>query len=539
MWPRCADVGGMPHHGSSAATSSSGEGFALIYARWLDVVALFVVIAAFGWWSQSVSASDGLLAVGLAIATYIAARFEVEIVPGVLLTGEFVPIVTAAFVAPALAPILGLVVALLSYPSRRSRLLNTSAIVTSGAAASCLAIAVTSAGIPPLLGPMIVLPILTLICGVLVGLFVVPMGYVKGGLLLQTVASGAGASCIILAPLLAGILYAHERFGDPALIVILLPLAIAQYFLNMYKRKVELTEELLQSNQTLAKTNLQLAMAMVRALDARDAYTAGHSAAVAVYTRDIALEAGHGSDTARKAHLAGLLHDIGKIGVPGSVLNKRERLTDEEFELMKEHARIGADILGEVDSYSEISIIVRHHHERIDGRGYPDGIAGEMIPAISRMIGVADTYSAMTTDRPYRKGLDPEIAIGEIAKNRGTQLDELYVDAFLRILERSDDAYRRGKQADFEVEIAKHQALGDFEAKVLEEAADHTAADDDLLPVVPLPAREDEQPAAVSSTDSTNENGEPARIRTIGQTTKPIGMEEPAVDPDELDKDAA
>ena len=231
---------------------------------------------------------------------------------------------------------------------------------------------------------------------------------------------------------------------------------------------MQLTDDLKVSAETLARANLQFAAAMVRALDARDAYTAGHSAAVAVYTRDIAREVGHDAETVRQAHLAGLLHDIGKIGVPGRVLNKTAPLDDEEYEMMKEHAAIGANILAEVDSYGEISTLVRHHHERIDGRGYPDKIGGDFIPAISRMISVADTYSAMTTDRPYREGMPTPKAMSILEECRGTQLDDLYAEAFLRILARETEAYQRGKLTDFEVEVAKHQALGTYELEVIE-----------------------------------------------------------------------
>jgi HD-GYP domain-containing protein (c-di-GMP phosphodiesterase class II) len=178
------------------------------------------------------------------------------------------------------------------------------------------------------------------------------------------------------------------------------------------------------------------------------------------------------------AHLAGLLHDIGKIGVPGRVLNKTAPLDDEEYELMKSHAAMGAEILGEVDLYSDIAILVRYHHERIDGKGYPDKIAGDAIPAISRMISVADTYSAMTTDRPYREGMPTEKAMSILRDCRGTQLDADFTDAFLRILIVADEAYQRGKQTEFEVEVAKHQALSEVEAEAIRVAA----------PAVPKPA---------------------------------------------------
>lgn len=277
------------------------------------------------------------------------------------------------------------------------------------------------------------------------------------------------ASSITVLPLIVAIAAAYFHYGFWVLPLVLIPLTLVQYFHGLYHKKATLTVELAEVNEVLAKTNLQFAAAMIRALDARDAYTAGHSAAVAVYTRDIARESGCDEKTIRLAHLAGLLHDIGKIGVAGSILNKTDRLTDEEFELMKDHAAIGAGILSEVDSYGEISMLVRHHHERIDGKGYPDQIGGDFIPAISRMISVADTYSAMTTDRPYRQGMPTPKAMAILGEASGSgQLDEMYTAVFLRILRRADDAYLRGKQTSFEVEVAKHEALGDFEQQVLD-----------------------------------------------------------------------
>jgi putative nucleotidyltransferase with HDIG domain len=288
---------------------------------------------------------------------------------------------------------------------------------------------------------------------------------------LRTVLATVIATALFAFPIVAGVITAHAHAGFWTLPLILIPLTLVQYFHGLYRKKVVLTEELATNNMILAKSNIQFAAAMVRALDARDAYTAGHSAAVAVYTRDIVRAMGMDEDTCTKAHLAGLLHDIGKIGVPGRVLNKQSRLDDEEFELMKQHAAMGADILGEVDAYSELSTIVRHHHERLDGFGYPDKLAGEAIPAISRVISVADTYSAMTTDRPYRDGLNPEIAMLELSENKGSQLDPNFVDAFLFILLDADDNYRRGKLSSFETEVAKHEALGGVERNVLRKVA--------------------------------------------------------------------
>jgi putative nucleotidyltransferase with HDIG domain len=300
------------------------------------------------------------------------------------------------------------------------------------------------------------------------------------------------ATTVVAVPLVGLVGVAVESVGVIALPMTLVPIAVLQYFHGLYQRKVQLTDELADKAEILARTNLQFAAAMVRALDTRDAYTAGHSAAVAVYTRDIAREMGFDDETIRMAHLSGLLHDIGKIGVPGRVLNKTAPLDDEEYELMKSHAAMGADILGEVDLYADIAILVRYHHERIDGRGYPEGIGGEAIPAISRMISVADTYSAMTTDRPYRDGMPTEKAMSILRECRGTQLDSDFTDAFLRILIVADEAYQRGKQTDFEVEVAKHQAMSQVEAETVRLNDPHPHPAGPVEPDVPmLPAAVD------------------------------------------------
>jgi putative nucleotidyltransferase with HDIG domain len=300
------------------------------------------------------------------------------------------------------------------------------------------------------------------------------------------------ASTVVTIPIVALAAWLITQFGPVACAMMFIPLTATQYFHGLYQRKVQLTDELADKAEILARTNLQFAAAMVRALDTRDAYTAGHSAAVAVYTRDIAREMGFDDETIRMAHLSGLLHDIGKIGVPGRVLNKTAPLDDEEYELMKSHAAMGADILGEVDLYADIAILVRYHHERIDGRGYPEGIGGEAIPAISRMISVADTYSAMTTDRPYRDGMPTEKAMSILRECRGTQLDSDFTDAFLRILIVADEAYQRGKQTDFEVEVAKHQAMSQVEAETVRLNDPHPHPAGPVEPDVPmLPAAVD------------------------------------------------
>src|SRR6476646_11702108 len=166
-----------------------------------------------------------------------------------------------------------------------------------------------------------------------------------------------------------------------------------------------LTDDLALVNLRLERANLSFATARVATLDARDRYTAGHSAAVAIYSRDIAVRMGLGANEQNLVHLCGLVHDIGKVGLPAGLLEKAGALTLDERRLMEEHSAIGERILSKVEDYAEIARIVRHHHERVDGLGYPDGLDGEEIPLLAKIISVADAYDAMTSDRPYRDAM--------------------------------------------------------------------------------------------------------------------------------------
>src|SRR5665811_127779 len=153
--------------------------------------------------------------------------------------------------------------------------------------------------------------------------------------------------------------------------------------------------------------NIGFAGAMIMLLDSKDHYTASHSAGVAMYCRDMARMMGMSEDKQRVAHMAGLLHDLGKVGTPDAVLRKEGELTAKEWEQIKEHPTTAADVLSQMATHAEIADIIRHHQEHFDGSGYPDGISGEAIPELSRMLSVADTYHALTSDRPYRTAKSP------------------------------------------------------------------------------------------------------------------------------------
>ncbi len=190
---------------------------------------------------------------------------------------------------------------------------------------------------------------------------------------------------------------------------------------------------------------------LTSAVDAKDAYTCGHSERVALLTRELARQMCLPEATVDRFYMAGLLHDVGKIGVPERVLQKEGKLTDEEFALIKKHPEIGARILGDIKQIEDIIPGVLHHHERWDGRGYPYGLSGKGIPLMGRVLCLADSFDAMTSNRTYRKALPLEVAIAEIQRSAGTQFDpelaEIFVgigiDRFLRLLHDHEQKSKR------------------------------------------------------------------------------------------------
>jgi putative nucleotidyltransferase with HDIG domain len=171
---------------------------------------------------------------------------------------------------------------------------------------------------------------------------------------------------------------------------------------------------------------------LTSAVDAKDTYTCGHSERVALLSRHLAQEAGLPDAEVERVYMAGLLHDVGKIGVPESVLQKAGRLTPDEFEQMKKHPEVGARILADVKQLQSVLPGVLHHHERYDGKGYPHGLSGDKIPLMGRIICLADCFDAMTSNRTYRRALPVEVAMSEIRRCSGTQFDPALAEAFLR-----------------------------------------------------------------------------------------------------------
>jgi putative nucleotidyltransferase with HDIG domain len=244
------------------------------------------------------------------------------------------------------------------------------------------------------------------------------------------------------APLVALLALAYQDVSPWTTPLFFIPALAAQRLFGMYQNQRSLAER-------LEDASVSFAVALVTALEASDAYTAGHSRAVAIYCRDIALRMGLSQAECDRAFLCGLVHDIGKVGLPASLLGKDGPLTLEERRQMQEHSAIGERILREVAAYEDIARIVRHHHERIDGEGYPDGIPGSEMPLLSKVIAVADAYNAMTSNRPYRDAMPTRVARLRLAQAVESQFDTGVVAAFEAILAAADEDYRTAQREDF------------------------------------------------------------------------------------------
>jgi hypothetical protein len=206
---------------------------------------------------------------------------------------------------------------------------------------------------------------------------------------------------------------------------------------SLSAQKIQIQESYEKLNSTYKNTIVTLS----RAVDARDSYTAGHSERVSKISVEIGSTLGFNKNQLENLEISALFHDIGKLGVPDKILFKPDKLTDDEFEKIKEHPQIGVDILKDIDFLKPILPFILHHHEKFSGGGYPSGIKGENIPLEARIIAIADTYDAITSDRLYRKALSHDYARSEIIKYANIQFDPVVVDAFLKV----ENQLKKGK----------------------------------------------------------------------------------------------
>lgn len=220
----------------------------------------------------------------------------------------------------------------------------------------------------------------------------------------------------------ASVLGGSRRFGDKDI-----------YYMNFITQKAASAIESIALYENIYENLFSTLYAFVAALEARDPYTMKHSTRVANIARMIGEEMAYEEEELDILEFSGQLHDIGKIGIRDDILLKPGRLTPEEYEKIKEHPAIGADIVGKLGLWNQEQEIIRHHHEYYDGTGYPDGLQGDAIPKLSRVLSVADVFDAMASDRAYRKRMDKEKVLGIIQEGSGTQFDAEVVKAFLRI----------------------------------------------------------------------------------------------------------
>ena len=260
----------------------------------------------------------------------------------------------------------------------------------------------------------------------------------------------------------AGLAYAYLRVGSA---VIVFAGALAVTFSRLLRALLEaerLRDEAQDRNEELAATNERLRRAhfgamrsLVRSIHLHDRMTARHSAAVARYARGIARAAGCSEDEQQLVHTAGLLHDVGKHILDDAILKGDTKLDDEQWQLVKRHPEEGARIVRLLEGQEAVAEIIHAHHERIDGRGYPRGLAGEEIPRLSRMISIADTYDVMTARDSYRDPVSSAEAVAELRRVSGAQLDGALVEIFVgEVLGHQDAAFAHGDDADFEAELA-------------------------------------------------------------------------------------
>lgn len=205
-----------------------------------------------------------------------------------------------------------------------------------------------------------------------------------------------------------------------------------------------------EQNILIERLSLRLFVTLSQTVEAKDKYTNGHSIRVASYAEMIAKSMGFSDEMQKKIYFCGLLHDIGKISIADEIINKKGKLTDEEYEEIKGHSVSGWNILHEIDEMPELAQVARWHHERYDGRGYPDGKAGTETPVIARIVSIADAYDAMTSNRSYRSVMPREKVISIIEEERGKQFDPDIADVFLKILEKDVDYSMREKDGGFD-----------------------------------------------------------------------------------------
>ena len=247
--------------------------------------------------------------------------------------------------------------------------------------------------------------------------------------------------------------FAYIAYGPGALLFLGVVALSFQYLIRMALNAAQRKDEVEERNRQLAALQFGLISTTMKTLALRDHMTARHSAAVARYAREMAKELGLEPDEQELFHTAGLFHDIGKFIFPDSILFAGKGLTESEYAIVRRHPEVGADLIAEIEGYGPVAKIVRHHHERIDGRGYPFGLPAEDIPLGSRIIAVADVYDVLTARDTYRQPVSSADAFAELRRSAGTQLDADLVELFIGLVTKRGVVFSHSSADDFEAEL--------------------------------------------------------------------------------------
>src|SRR5256885_7698483 len=422
------------------------------YTGWLVVLLVVLVTAVLLTSSDADGAVSWPLA-ALAISAFLAEMQSVRITPRAAVSVSSLPIVLAAVIyGPFAAIVVSFASLLCDFRAPYARWLTWTS--SRSIAAGCAGVVafqidgVGTHGFGPVVAAVACATVVEQVGDLALGSVAARLRGMTVGEIAKVSSAGFAALPLYI-PMTALLVYACREVSTWSVVLFLFPAFAAQKFFLLYREQRATSEELTAAMERQERANLSFATALVATLDARDRYTAGHSAALAIYAPDIAQRLGLSDEDQRLAHLAGLVHDIGKVGLAPGLLEKPGPLTTDERLQMEEHPVIGERIVAQIEGYDEVAKIVRHHHERIDGVGYPDRLRGDSIPIVSRILAVADAYNAMTSQRPYRDAMPASVARMRLAQSVETQFDTAVVAAFEAILVSANDAYRAGLQDEF------------------------------------------------------------------------------------------
>lgn len=262
--------------------------------------------------------------------------------------------------------------------------------------------------------------------------------------------------------LTASVAFSYDQLGVGAVGLAAVVLFVFQYVMRSGIQAFERGQELQRRTRQLASLQVGLLSTVLQTLSMRDEMTARHSAAVARYSREIARMMGLSEREQELIHTAALLHDIGKFIFPDSILFADRRLTDEEWQIVRLHPEQGAKLVRRIEGYGPVADIILSHHERVDGSGYPHGLATDSVPLGSRILAAADTYDVMTSRDSYRDPVSSDEALAEMKRVAGSQLDPLIVRVFVEMIEQNQVAFRHTDEADFERELAFERRVADY-----------------------------------------------------------------------------